>query len=1032
MESHGDLVPNNSHIVAAEQFLCAAIYAQKVKEAYQEAYHYTVAWDPSNYDVETLVSIIHSTQAGDTPDGLAAYLPIQNMKPVLKQEVCDEIRALSHSLKAVGMPLEKFVLGKAVKWQPLKEFETRVFEENCWWIKNSRTGAKERQLPENFDICRTPILRSLSDQGGINRAGLDYLCWKLGLSIHIAFDPGHRSWNDVKQSFRSSKGDLWKCLLSFSLLFNVNYGPFGSKQWHQKKQQKAHEFLQTASAHQEPFLSFIPFICAERQIAEPSTAAEREQLLQTLADCNSIRTLGPVVKLMRFFSFFQSAKFFEGEIWFNKLVMLETDKFTVTEGASYVRSEEYITLKDSTTMTDKQELQQLKQKHGSWGLAPLLVTPASFWQKEAIVLLANPCWHAHSWMCKNVLTPTQTAVYIMDKSKGSRKAEILEQVLQGFCSTSNLKRLYPFQGCSESTMAKRLEIHFDLVANLMARRGSSLSAQYLRPSIRYSNLLSTHQPEALALQQQMLADWKLLLDLEAQDLSGKHVRALSSLHFLQGAICRLCFLLNEDDCNNNTHQAASCIKPLIVNFGDTICVENTHQSAKDNLRESRHNVSSRVNKQCAVLNSRLFQSRQTPHVSIPELELTLRTTSNLPAFAPMTHPNGHAMQKEFQQMMMHKAGEHFWPSTSALSQFEEVVALEYLLKKCPLDAPQLSCLVGHAGSVIASHVKGLVGLVLSKTQSGFLLWAMEPVPDRDPVAYRCVPQESALQFSHVNNLDEWVEIPVQPSLHKEHGALVLQKVGDPMSLANARIAQGLDLTVKQAKEVLFACGVSLPGQPNKAQVYKALIEQFVKGDEHVQKALELSKAKTDQEEEDEEKLSELGELIDLLEADTEMQHDPDVRQDQQKLKRRRLAKPKVKEGELLLMPQGSGRGKGRGRGRPKGKGKGRGKGRGRRAAKAKAKNTNPETQPREATSPGNAQESNEALVEDPLPSPTSPADEAPEFRETPAEQAKPLPGPAPSSSEPAAPQPPSEEAAHGEPAIVAPVDEQSMFGGLHQ
>ena len=185
MESHGDLVPKGTGLVTAEDRLTAALYACKVKQAYQEAFHLSVHWDPSNYDTETLVSIIFSTQAGDEGSGgVAAYLPIQNMKPVAKKEVSpdiqalgakkqltriegfNELKALSHSLIAVGMPFEEFFL-ENVCWQKLGEFESRVFENGLWRVVNSRTGARKLQLPKNFDISKTPLLVSLSDQGGI-------------------------------------------------------------------------------------------------------------------------------------------------------------------------------------------------------------------------------------------------------------------------------------------------------------------------------------------------------------------------------------------------------------------------------------------------------------------------------------------------------------------------------------------------------------------------------------------------------------------------------------------------------------------------------------------------------------------------------------------------------------------------------------------------------------------------------------------------------------------------------------------------
>ena len=316
-----------------------------------------------------------------------------------------------------------------------------------------------------------------------------------------------------------------------------------------------------------------------------------------------------------------------------------------------------------------------------------------------------------------------------------------------------------------------------------------------------------------ATQQQMLKEWKLLLDLEEQDLAGKHVRSLASLHFLQGALCRVSFLLNEDDSHKGSHEAAKLLKPLLVNFGDTLCVENTHQSAKDCMRESRHNVRSRVNKQCAVINSRLFQTRQTEHVSIPELELSLASAKGMPPFIPLTHPNGHVMQKQFQQMMQHKSGDHWWPSTSAATQFEEVVSLEYLLSKPSLDAPQLTCLVGGPGGVIACVATSVVYLVLSRASSGFLAWAMEAVPGSNPAAFRCIPQQSALQFHYVHGWNEWVDIPVQPSLHHEHGGLVLEKQVIPCPLLKQGLQKALICLSRRPKKCCLLAMSNCLGSP---------------------------------------------------------------------------------------------------------------------------------------------------------------------------------------------------------------------------
>lgn len=145
-----------------------------------------------------------------------------------------------------------------------------------------------------------------------------------------------------------------------------------------------------------------------------------------------------------------------------------------------------------------------------------------------------------------------------------------------------------------------------------------------------------------------------------------------------------------------------------------------------------------------------------------------------------------------------------------------------------------------------------------------------------------------------------------------------------MPLAVARIKSGLNITVKEAKEVLAACNVFLPGQPSKAVVYRALLEQFVQGEDEIQQALALSNAKTGEDEEegvDDDKLSEYQDLLDLVEEDTENRNDPDIKAEQQKLKQKR--QKTAIAGHIMLGAENQ---RGRGRGRGKGKGKGRGRG----------------------------------------------------------------------------------------------------------
>ena len=352
MRSHGDTVPKNAQVVSAEDVLSTSIYLRYLEQAFKDTKHVAVHWDPSSYDVPTMVAIVFSHE-----NQMSGYLPIQNMKPLTKSEIHEELqelaatgrltrlegyaelRALSHSLKAIGKPLSVFKLPEDVRINPLKAHQKRILVGNTFFVHDTITGERHPQVPDTFRVSQQPLCISISDMGGINRASLDYATFKLQLSVLVLFDPYHRTWNDIKECLKKSKGSLFRTLLAYALYWNSNYGPAGTKEWHQRKVAKMKDLMETGSPHQEPFLSFLPFICQERGIDEPQDAEGREAIWNSLPSMNTVRCLGPIVKLMRWFSWFQTEKWYAGENFACKLLMLESKKFSVVDGVDFIKPE---------------------------------------------------------------------------------------------------------------------------------------------------------------------------------------------------------------------------------------------------------------------------------------------------------------------------------------------------------------------------------------------------------------------------------------------------------------------------------------------------------------------------------------------------------------------------------------------------------------------------------------------------------------------------------------------------------------------
>ena len=440
------------------------------------------------------------------------------------------------------------------------------------------------------------------------------------------------------------------------------------------------------------------------------------------------------------------------------------------------------------------------------------------------------------------------------------------------------------------------------------------------------------QASAEKTKKQMQRDWEAILELEQKYCRGEHIPGMEAMHFLKESITRVCFLMNEKDLITGTADAQVMMQCLINHVGCTSVIENTHQSAKDTLRQARHNQRSRVHKFKACIDAKILQSRQIDHVSINEMELAFASSQNLPKVLHLTHPNSHRMKSEFQHLMQAKSGSHWWPSTSAVSQFEEAMSFEFLMKhQVTPQTHQLSCLVGEPGSVLADQVDGNAFLVLAKTTSGFTAWVLEIYsevsetnPEVEDFFFKVVvDQKSALQLRHITSLDGYLEVPVEPVLEHENGALVLKKISEPVPLPKARVQQGLDLTVKDTKAVLAAYGITLPGAPSKESLYLKLMEIFA-GSE-AEKAEFLARSSL-QSKEDEDGASDFEDLLDLIEEDLENRNDPDVKQEKAKVKRKKMQNPK---GLITLEPPTRGRGRGKGRGKGRGRGRGRGKGMGR-------------------------------------------------------------------------------------------------------
>ena len=292
-----------------------------------------------------------------------------------------------------------------------------------------------------------------------------------------------------------------------------------------------------------------------------------------------------------------------------------------------------------------------------------------------------------------------------------------------------------------------------------------------------------------------------------------------------------------------------------------------------------------------------------------------------------TNPNGHVMSKQFQNLMKYKASSpgFTWPATSHDSLFEEVSSFHFLLhgdhNKSGVAA--LSCLVGQPGAVIASHSQGRAVMILVVGCFSFMAWDLELAQeetDECALSFKLCREKGAISWHILEDLGDWVAVPIQPCLQHTFGPLCLQKCGDPMPLPLARIQEGLALTKAQCATVLQQLGGVLPSKNQKKEVfYRAVLGMFLAEGPDLEEALAKSVLKKVEEEDNHSGDEAYEELLEHVEA-AENIGDQDIKAERQKLKQRKRQKAEKQAVQDLAKRKGKEEEEGEEEGEEKGEG----------------------------------------------------------------------------------------------------------------
>ena len=320
--THDELAPRHGNLVEREAHITVSLYNAKVSKTFAPSQcprQFSISWDPSDYGGRsTLVSTLYSPAlncAAYMPNQVIRKLIMSDLQPTFVEEAkssklgtlegYSELRALSYALmQSTGSNLMDFRIPGSLLARPLRDGEARVCCNGIWYIVGPG-DLVQPEIPAHMDLASLPALVSCSDQGPSNTASLIFLQFAgEGLMIQVQYDCFHRGWNDIKLSAKRARGYPWSVMLKLVVLFNINYSPFGSGAFFHKKHSVLQNFMETKTFRDPSFQAAISNICRERGVPEPVTQQEEEELFNSLPHMTNMIKKGPLIKLMRWMSFF--------------------------------------------------------------------------------------------------------------------------------------------------------------------------------------------------------------------------------------------------------------------------------------------------------------------------------------------------------------------------------------------------------------------------------------------------------------------------------------------------------------------------------------------------------------------------------------------------------------------------------------------------------------------------------------------------------------------------------------------------------
>ena len=210
--------------------------------------------------------------------------------------------------------------------RPVRAGEQRLKHGGVYVLYNTENPSAAEELPAKYSTHPFRFCTQVPDRSSIGVSLIHFLLW-LGFLFPAYFDFFHCLWNSIKNTAKKvgrysgrPRGYLWRYILNFVCIANMNGGPYRSGQWVELKKSAARRFHDMYTYASEEFQA-IAGRFAKAAGHDISTQAGIEALFDRMKSLKSCSEVGQRVKLMRFLSIEEQWVYHKDEIFGLKAVL---------------------------------------------------------------------------------------------------------------------------------------------------------------------------------------------------------------------------------------------------------------------------------------------------------------------------------------------------------------------------------------------------------------------------------------------------------------------------------------------------------------------------------------------------------------------------------------------------------------------------------------------------------------------------------------------------------------------------------------